>query len=146
MIHLRSFLVCMLCSTWLAAGAAWAAERPYSDGSVWTVTFVRVKPGMNLVYLRDLANNWKRVMDEARKQQLIISYKIFDGDPSATDWNLMLMVEMKNWGAFDGAEDKFDAIVEKLVGPEDKQTEMMVKRSDVRELIGVKHLQELILR
>jgi hypothetical protein len=114
---------------------------------VWTATFVRDKPGMGNTYLRDLASSWKQVMDEARKQQLIVSYKILGGDPgNRNDWNLILLVESKNWAAFDGADDKFDALVEKLVGSETKQTEMMVKRSDVREILGSRNLQEIILR
>ncbi|HEV3239235.1 MAG TPA: hypothetical protein VG429_02440 [Casimicrobiaceae bacterium] len=147
MDHLRTFVVWMLCGAWLVTGACWAAERPYTDGSVWTATFVRVKPGMGNTYLRDLASSWKQVMDEARKQQLIVSYKILGGDPgNRNDWNLILLVESKNWAAFDGADDKFDALVEKLVGSETKQTEMMVKRSDVREILGSRNLQEIILR
>jgi hypothetical protein len=147
MNHLRTVLVWMLCSAWLVAGACWAADRPYTDGSVWTVTFVRVKPGMSQMYLRDLASTWKQVMDEARKQQLIVSYKILGGNPgNRDDWDLMLLVESKNWAAFDGADDKFDSIVEKMVGPEKKQVEMMVKRSDVREILGTRNLREIVFK
>jgi len=49
-------------------------------------------------------------------------------------------------GEDDGADDKFDAIVEKLVGPEKEQVEMMVKRSDVREILGTRNLQEIIFK
>jgi len=31
------------------------------------VTLVRVKPGMDVAYLRDLAANWKHVMDDMRE-------------------------------------------------------------------------------
>jgi hypothetical protein len=58
----------------------------------------------------------------------------------------MLLVESKNWAAFDGADDEFDAIVEKLVGSEKKQVEMMVKRSDVREILDTRNLQEIIFK
>ena len=33
--------------------------------------------------------------------------------------------------------------VRKMVGPEKKQMEMMIKRSDIREIVGNKNLQEL---
>jgi len=147
MSYLKTFAVSLLCVACLAAGAAWAADRPYTQGSVWTVTFVRVKPGLNSQYLGDLASTWKRVMDEARKQQLIVSYKILGGNPgNREDWDLMLLVESKNWAAFDGADDKFGAIVEKLVGPDKKQVEIMAKRSDVREILGTRNLQEIIFK
>jgi hypothetical protein len=147
MNHLKTFVVSLLCTACFVVDAASAADRPYTQGSVWTVTFVRVKPGMSSQYLGDLATTWKQVMDEARKQQLIVSYKILGGNPgNREDWDLMLLVESKNWAAFDGADDKFDTIVEKLVGPEKKQVEMMVKRSDVRELLGTRNLQEIIFK
>jgi len=56
---------------------------------------------------------------------------------------MMLLVEQKNWGAFDGADGKFDAIAEKMVGPEKAQMESMIKRSDMREIVGVRNFQEV---
>ena len=147
MSHLKTFVVSLMCVACLAVGAASAADRPYTQGSVWTGTFVRVKAGMSSQYLGDLASTWKQVMDEARKQQLIVSYKILGGNPgNREDWDLMLLVKSKNWAAFDGADAKFDAIVEKLVGPEKKQVEMVVKRSDVRDILGTRNLQEFIFK
>ena len=143
MSYLKTLSVAV-CAAAMMASTAFAADRPFSLGSVWTVTLVRVKPGMDVTYLRDLATNWKRVMDEARDQQLIISYKILDGNlPGKDEWNMMLLVEQKNWGAFDGADGKFDAIAEKMVGPEKAQMESMIKRSDMREIVGVRNFQEV---
>ena len=59
------------------------------------------------------------------------------------DFDLILMVEYKNWAAFDGLSDKFRALAQKIVGSEDKQTQMMVKRTDVREIVGTKNMQEI---
>jgi len=143
MNRLKMFFIAV-CAVAIAAPGALAADRPFTLGSVWTVTLVRVKPGMDLTYLRDLAANWKHVMDEARNQQLILSYKILDGNlPGKDEWNMMLLVEQKNWAAFDGADGKFDAIAEKMVGPEKAQMESMMKRSDMREIVGVRNFQEI---
>jgi len=141
MKRIRTFLALGLC---IVSGVLWAADRPYTEGSVWNVTLVRVKPGMDNAYLSDLATGWKNVMEEARKQGLVVSYKILVGSSAnRDDWNLMLLTESKNWASFDGADAKFDAIAEKMVGPEKKQMEMMIKRSDIREIVGNKNLQEL---
>ncbi len=137
-------LVTALCCAALAATAATAADRPYTQGSVWTVTMVRVKYGMDTTYLADLAANWRRVMDAAKKQNLVVSYKILDGNAaSRDDWNMLLLVESRNWAAFDGADDKFDALVESMIGPEKAQMEQLVKRSDMREIVGVRNFQEV---
>jgi hypothetical protein len=144
MNYLRTFIVALLCSASLVANSCWAEERPYTDGTVWTVTFVRSKPGMTSTYLRDLANTWRQVMDEARQEQIIVSYKILSGQPSSRDdWDLMLLVESKNWAAFDGIQEKFDRVTEKLVGPESKINELAIKRGDLREILGTRNLQEI---
>ena len=137
--------VCIaVCAAAMMVTEASAIDRPFTLGSVWTVTLVRVKPGMDVPYLRDLAANWKHVMDEAQKQQLILSYKILDGNPVGKDeWNLMLLVEQKNWGAFDVPPEKFDAIAEKMVGPEKAQMESLIKRGDMREIVAVRNFQEI---
>ena len=131
----------------LAAFAACAAERPYTQGTVWTVTMVRVKYGMESSYLTDLAANWRRVMDAAKKQDLVVSYRILSGNAATRDdWNMLLMVETRNWAAFDGADDRFDALVENMIGPEKAQLEQLVKRSEMREIVGVRTFQEVNFR
>ena len=139
-----------LCTTFLlmlAAQTGFGQEKPYKEGSVWTVTFVKVKPGLMDNYLRDLGANRKKLMEQAKKDGLILSERILSGDATGReDYDLILMVEFKNWGAFDGLSDKFRALAEKMVGSEDKQTQMMIKRTEVREILGTKTMQEIYLR
>ncbi|MDQ3214933.1 MAG: hypothetical protein M3P99_02465 [Pseudomonadota bacterium] len=83
-------------------------------------------------------------MSEAKRQGLIVSEKILSGDAAGRDdWDLMLMVEYKNWAALDGLQDKFDAVALKMVGSEEKRVQLGVKRNDLREILGRKTLQEL---
>ena len=136
-----------LCAFCLTSVPCWAVDRPYTMGSVWTVTLVRVKYGMDQQYLTDLSGAFKRSLDEARKQNLILSYKVLDGVSSnGNDWNLMILTEQKNWSLFDTPPETFDAIAEKMVGPEKQQMELLVKRSDMREVVGIKNLQEIIFK
>ena len=136
-----------LCTTvvlMLFAQATLAQDKPYKQGSVWSVTFVKVKPGMFDVYLRDLAANRKPLMEQAKKDGLILQEKMLAGDSAGReDFDLILMVEYRNWAAFDGLDDKFRTLAQKVVGSEDKQTQMMVKRTDVREIVGSKNMQEI---
>jgi hypothetical protein len=134
-------------SSYLCAGPSSAQDKPYKEGTVWSVSFIKVKPGMLDVYMRDLATQRKKLMDEAKKQGLIVSERMFSGAASGReDWDLMLMVEFENWVAFDGLSDKFDALALKLVGSEEMQTLMTVKRGDVREIMGTKTVQELTFK
>jgi len=135
------------CALALCARAGIAQDKAYTEGAVWTVTFIKVKPGMFDTYMRDLSSQRKKLMEEAKKQGLIVSEKMLAGSASGRDdWDLMLMVEYKNWAAFDGLSDKFDALALKMVGSEEKQMQMMVKRTEVREIVGEKTLQEVRLK
>jgi len=139
-----------LCTTvmlMLVAQAAFGQDKAYKPGSIWTVTFVKVKPGMFDIYLRDLAANRKALMEQAKKDGLILSEKMLTGSSNGRDdFDLILMVEYKNWAAFDGLDDKFRALAQKVVGSEDKQTQMMLKRTEVREILGSKNMQEISYR
>jgi hypothetical protein len=129
------------------AGPALAQEAPYRQGSVWDLTFVRTKPGMTDDYLKGLATNWKAEMEEAKKEGLVLSYRILSANSAdRNDWDLMLMIEYKNWAAFDGLDEKFRALDAKIIGTEDQQRDIMVKRLDIREILGGKSAQELILK
>ena len=139
--------LCTMLVLILAAQTGFGQEKPYKEGSVWTVTFVKVKPSMVDTYLRDLGANRKKLMEQAKKDGLILSERLLSGDATGReDFDLILMVEFKNWAAFDGLSDKFRALAEKMVGSEDKQVQMMTKRTEVREIVGTKTMQEIFLR
>jgi len=143
----KMLVAASLCAFCLTSVPCWAADRPYTMGSVWSVTLVRVKYGMDQQYLTDLAGTFKRTLDEARRQNLILSYKVLDGgSANKDDWNLLILVEQKNWALFDTPPETFDAIAEKMVGPEKQQLELLVKRSDMREIVGTKNLQEILFK
>ena len=121
-----------------------AQGKPYQEGTVWSVSLIRVKPGMLETYLRDLATARAKVMAEAKKQGLVVSEKILSGDAAGRDdWDLMLMVEYKNWAAFDGLQDKFDAVALQVVGSQETQGQLRAKRNELREILGTKTLQEI---
>jgi len=136
-----------LCTTvvlMLFAQATLAQDKPYKEGSIWAVTFVKVKPGMFDTYIKDLSANRRPLMEQAKKEGLILQEKMLAGESAGReDFDLILMVEYKNWAAFDGLNDRFRTLAQKIVGSEDKQTQMMIKRTDVREIVGTKNMQEI---
>src|SRR5262249_6643758 len=135
------------CALGLAATAAFGQDLPYNEGSVWNITMIRVKPGMMEVYMRDVLPMRKQIFEEAKKQVLVISSRTLSGNSAGRDdFNVMFLDEFKNWAAFDGIDAKYRAIASKIVGPEDKQVQLMVKRTDVREIMGEKTMQELITK
>ena len=54
----------------LTAAMAIGQELPYTEGSVWSISMIRVKPGMFEVYMREVLPARKKTFDEAKKQFL----------------------------------------------------------------------------
>ena len=123
------------------------SDAPYTEGPVWAITMVKTKPGMDDDYLKMLAKSYKTTNEEAKKQNLIMDYKILIGEASNQhDYNILLMQEYSNMAAFDGLRDKLDPIAKKLIGTEDVQRQGAVKRMDVREIMGNKLMREITLK
>jgi hypothetical protein len=81
------------------------------------------------------------------EQGLIVSSRILRGEAANKDeWDLMILDEYKNWAAFDGLSERVLALANKVVGPEDVRIQSMKKRSEMREIVGSKSMQELLLK
>ncbi len=121
------------------------SDAPYTDGPVWTITMVKAK--LTDDYLKTQTTNFKAFNEEAKKQGIIMDYKILLGDASSpNDFNIILMTEFKNMAAFDGLRAKLDPIADKLISGEDVQREGAVKRMEIREIIGDKLMREITLK
>jgi hypothetical protein len=123
------------------------SDAPYTEGSVWQITMVKTKFGMGDEYLKGLAKTFKGALDEAKKQNLILDYKILLGEAAAAqDFNILLMVESKNMAALDNAREKFDPIARKVEGTPDQQRATAGKRLEIREILGSKLMREITLK
>jgi hypothetical protein len=120
--------------------------RPYHNGSVWTLAFIRVKPGMDSAYLNYIANDWKRVQEAAKKEGLILSYKVLVTEGhTAGDWDLILMTEVKDLATLEANDKKAEALGQRLVGDDQKQMQGYRDRSEIREVMGNRLAREIVL-
>ncbi len=147
MRRVRSAAVVVLCLFVSLAVKTLADDPPYTEGSVVNVTFVRTKSGGDEKYMKFLATQWKSLMEAAKKDNLILSYRVISAAAATRDdWNLLLMVEYKNMAAFDGLDAKFHGLMEKMFGSMEKAEEQAGKREEIREVLGEKLGRELILK
>ena len=130
-----------------ATTTAGLSTAPYTEGGVWQITMVKTKPGMGDDYLKALAKIFKTTNDEAKKQGIITDYKILVGDASTPqDYDILLMIQYPNMAALDNLREKTDPIASKMIGNDDQQRQMAVKRLEIRDIMGGKTMREVTLK
>ena len=121
-------------------------NRPYHNGTVWNIAFIRIKPGMDTAYLNYLAGQWKAEQEAQKKDGNILSYKVLSVEGhSPGEFNLMLMTEYKNLATMEANEDKSEAVAQKVVGDDEKQRQGYRERLEIREVMGDRLAREIIL-
>src|SRR5438552_16596012 len=92
------------------------SDAPYIEGPVWIATMVKTKAGMTDEYLKGLAKTLKGTLAEAKKQNLVLDYKILLGDAATPqDFNILILVERKNRAPQDHTRERFEPITRKVV-------------------------------
>jgi hypothetical protein len=120
--------------------------RPYRNGSVWEMSLIRMKPGMETAYLNYIATDWKKVQEGAKKEGLILSYRVLTTEGhDQTDWNMLLMTEYKDLATMEANQQKGDAFFQKAVGDDQKQMQGYKDRLEIREVMGTRLAREIVL-
>lgn len=136
-------LVCLV-----SAVPAMFAQEHYTEGPVWRVSLVRVKPNHMDEYLTSLRQASKPFLEEEKRQGLIQEYKIFIKETKSNpqDWDICLAIAYKNHAAMDGLGPKMEAIRDKVFGGKQQAHELGEKREEIREILSDELLQEVYLK
>ncbi|HYY70257.1 MAG TPA: hypothetical protein VE734_11020 [Terriglobales bacterium] len=121
--------------------------RPFHEGTVWTITFVHTKPGLNLKYMEYLATEWKKEQEALKKAGLTLDYKVLGTESHGpNDWDLMLMTQFKDLATLEANEDKMEAVAMQALDLNDqKMIQGYQERASWREIIGDRLTREIIL-
>ena len=130
----------------MATGYAQMVSRPYRNGSVWNVAFIRMKPGMESAYLTYLTNDWKRNQEALKQQGVILSYTVLTTEShGANDFNVMLMTEYRDLATMEANEGKADSISQQMLGGDEKIRQGYKDRGEMREIIANRVTREIVL-
>jgi len=120
--------------------------RPTHPGTVWELSFIHVRPGMDTAYEKYLASDWRKEQETLKAAGIILSYKVIEAESHApNDWDLMLMVEYKDLATREANADKADQMLEKLFGGDEKVMQGYKERSEIRDVLGTRLARELVL-
>jgi len=151
--HLEKKGTIMKKSIWLLPmvllfGLQLVAQEHYTEGPVWRITTIRVKPNRMDAYLTSLRQSSKPLLEEDKRQGLILDYKWLlketKNDPN--DWDLALVEIYKNHAAMDNLAAKTEMIRDKVLGGKQQAHELGEKRQEIRETISSDLLQEVMLK
>jgi len=131
----------------LLAPALFAQEH-YTEGPIWRVSLIRVKPTQMDAYLTSLRQSSKPFFEEEKKQGLIMDYKVFlkETKNNPEDWDICIAVEYKNHAAMDGLSAKTEAVRDKILGGKAPAQQLSEKRAEIRETVSSDLLQEIYLK
>jgi len=124
------------------------AQEHYTEGPVWRIQLIRVKPTKMDAYLTSLQQSTKPFVDEQKKQGLVTDYKIFlkQTKNSPEDWDICVAIQYKNWAALDGSTAKNEAVRDKVLGGKAQALDLNDKRAEIREIVSSELLQEITLK
>ena len=121
-------------------------SRPFRNGTVWSIGFIQMKPGMETAYLNYVAGDWKREQEALKKDGQIISYKVLTTEAhGSNDWNIMLMTEYKDMATMEANEAKADNLLQTVIGNDEKQMQGYRDRLQVREVLETRLAREIVL-
>ena len=145
---MKTKFICLLLGSALLLGLYLVAQEHYTEGPVWRTTLISVKPNQMDAYLTSLRQGTKPLLDEEKKEGLIMDYKVFLKETSTgpKDWDVLVAVEYKNHAALDGLTAKTEAVRDKVMGGKQQAQQLGEKRQEMREIVGSELMQEISLR
>jgi len=131
-----------------AIGVSVAAQvhKYFTPGTVWTITMIRIAPGMDQMYMQYLDGEFKKTEEAQVKAGFEKSFKILRTMDDGEGWNLLILREYSSLAAIESNEEKSDALNQQLAGTDDVQMQGYQDRSKYREVVGTKYARELLLK
>jgi hypothetical protein len=124
------------------------AQEHYTEGPIWRVQLIRVKPTQMDAYLTSLRQSTKPLIEEEKRTGMIMDYKIFlkETKNGPEDWDICVAVQYKNHAAMDGLAAKGEAARDKIMGGKQAAQQLGEKRAEIREIVSSELLQEIFLK
>jgi len=138
----------LLLSFVLLPPSAVQAQEHYTQGPVWRVELIRVKPTKMDAYLSSLRQSTKPFVEEEKKEGLITDFKIFlkEIKHNPDDWDICVAIQYKDWAAMDSLAAKAETVRDKIMGGKAQAQDLSDKRAEIREIISSELLHEIVLK
>jgi len=124
------------------------SQDHYTDGPVWRVNYLAVKPGKLQDSLKDIRENFAKVSAAAKAQGLILDYKVYLNSTSngPDDWDIATCVLYKNFGQLDGLTAATNALTLKHYGTAEARAKANDARLELWTLSSSSLAREITMR
>ena len=146
MSMLKKGLLAAILAALVAVPAVGQVHKYFTPGTVWTVTMIKIAPGMDQTYMQYLDTGFKKAEDAQVKAGFQKSYKILRTMDDGGAWNLLILREYASLAAIEANEEKADAMNQQNIGTDQVQMQGYQDRSKYREVVGTKYARELVLK
>ena len=128
----------VLSSTLAVTSSAQAAPRPYKDGEVENVSYIRTLPGQQGAYLRYIFGDYAKLMKAQKDAGMITGWAVALSQPRGPDdADVVLTVRYANMAALDNLDERSDAIVKSVLTYTPEQASAAsAQRGQMRRQIG----------
>jgi hypothetical protein len=142
----KVLLVTLFVVTLLTTLPTFAQNPNYDVGTVWRVSYYKIKPGQGEAFWKDFRENLKPSYEALKKEGIISDYKVWTNvtTDSPQDWDVALGLMFPNWAAIDQADAKAATIIAKHYGSREAMIEAGKKRNDLREVVASKLAREVM--
>jgi hypothetical protein len=130
----------------IATPVAGQVHKYFTPGAVWTVSMIRMAPGMDQRYMEYLDGQFKKGEDAQVKAGFQKSYKILRTLDDGGEWNLLILREYDSLTAIEANLEKSDALLQQVEGADQVQMQGYQDRSKYRELVGTRYAREVVLK
>ena len=126
---------------------AMAQESSYKPGTVWEASRIDVLPGQLENYMDYLATTWKKNMEMAKADGIVLDYRVLaTNNARAGEPDLILIVEYKDYQTTAQQVAFSKKVNAAMAMDQRKQATANGERGKMRELMGSIEYQELVLK
>jgi len=128
----------VLGSTLVGTSSAQPTHRPYKEGEVENVSYIRTLPGQQTNYLRYIFGDYAKLMKAQKEAGMITGWSVAVGQTRGPeDADVVLTVRYANMAALDNLDDRGDAISKSVLNYTPEQaSEASVQRGQMRRQVG----------
>lgn len=151
----RIYLIALLLSLCIigAQAQAQSQERTVTEGPVWRISYLKIKPGKAADHMKWLREYRMRILDEYKRQGMIMDYKFFTQPTldSPNDWDIMEAVQHKNYNDLldhdEARSKKIEEIGQKIFGSVENRNKVWAELRDAsREIIASQIVREMQIK